>query len=210
MVITHHGADFFKVSFGDTTLAFSPIGKDSKLKPTRFGADIACISLEHPDCNGADQLSHGDHEPLVIRGPGEYEARNIIIKGYPTTSTYGGTELINTAYLVTMDKMLLLYLGATNSKELPHELKEALDKIDILFIPIGDQGVLGAADAYELAVSVEPKVIIPMHYGDIGKKDALATFLKEEGETDNHKPVDKLTVKTRDLDGMQNQIVVFT
>ena len=210
MVITHHGADFFKVSFGDTTLAFNPISKASKLKQTHFGADIACISLMHPDMNGAEQLVHGDREPLVINGPGEYEVRDILIKGYATTSSYGGSELINTAYLVTMEKMLLLYLGATNTKDLPHELKEALDKIDILFVPIGDDGVLNPAAAYELAVSIEPKLIIPMHYGEVGKKDSLATFLKEEGGEDNHAPIDKLTVRGRDLDGKQNEIVVFS
>jgi len=52
MIITHHGGEFFKVSFGDTTLAFNPISKNSKLKQTRFGADIAFITSEHPDFTG--------------------------------------------------------------------------------------------------------------------------------------------------------------
>jgi len=209
MVITYHGADFFKVSFGDTTLAFNPISSASKLKQTRFGADIACVSLEHPDLNGVEQLSHGERTPLVIRGPGEYEVRDVIIKGYPTQSAYGGEELINTVYLVTMEKMMLLNLGTTNTKELPNDLKEALDNIDILFVPIGGDGVLSPTEAYELAVSIEPKIIIPTHYGQVGKKEALETFLKEEGGGADTKPVDKLTVRARDLDGKQNEIVLF-
>jgi hypothetical protein len=209
MIITHHGADFFKVAFGDTTIAFSPIAKDSKLKQVRFGADIALVSLDHPDLNGTDQVAHGDRAPLVISGPGEYEANDILIKGYPTTSTYGGVERINTAYLVTMEKMLMLYLGATNTKNLPQELKEALDMIDILFVPIGGDGVLEPAEAYEFAVSIEPKVVIPMHYGTVGIKGALEAFLKEEGSGEKHSPVDKYTVKPRDLEGKQNEVVVF-
>jgi len=209
MVITHHGGDFFKVSFGDTTLAFNPISKDSKLKATRFGADVALVSLEHPDMNGVDQLSHGDKEPFVIRGPGEYEVRDIIIKGYPTTSTYGGEERINTAYLVSIDKMLILFLGATNTKELPSELKEALENVDILFVPIGGEGVLEASKAYELMVSIEPRLVIPIHHGDVGEKDALKTFMKEEGTNGSSKPVDKLTVKAKDLEIKQNEVVVL-
>jgi len=211
MIITHHGAEFFKVSFGDTTLAFNPIAKNSKLKQTRFGADIALITLEHPDMNGYDQLSYGEKEPFVVRGPGEYEVKDVLIKGYATKSQYGGVELINTAYLVTFEKMFLLFLGATNTKELPKELKEALDSIDVLFVPIGGEGVLDAKKAYELAVDVSPHLIVPMHYDGVGEKGALVKFLKEEGTSaEQCEKVSKLTVKSKDLEEKQNEIVVFT
>jgi hypothetical protein len=210
MIITHHGAEFFKVSFGDVTLAFNPVSKDSSLKQTRFGADIALISLEHPDMNGVEQVVHGGKAPLEIRGPGEYEKNDILIKGYPTVSLYGGVERINTVYLVTLEKMNLLFLGALSNKVLPTELKEALDKIDVLFMPIGGDGVLEPDDAYAFAVSIEPKIVIPMHYGTIGTKDALEVFLKEESITETQAPkVDKLTIKSRDIDGKQNEIVIF-
>jgi hypothetical protein len=209
MIITHLGGESFKVSFGDTTLAFNPISKESKLKSTRYGADIALITLEDNDCNGADQASHSDREPLVIRNPGEYEVRDVLIKGFPTVSMYGGVERINTVYLVTLEKMLILFLGALGTRELPKELKETLDNIDILFVPIGGDGVLTPEDAHKLAVSIEPKVVIPMHYGDIGGKDALKAFLKADGTTESIRPLDKFTVKARDLEGKQNEIVVL-
>ncbi len=210
MIITHHGAEFFKVSFGDITLAFNPISKESTLKQTRFGADIALVSLEHPDMSGVEQVTFGGKEPLVIRGPGEYEKNDILIKGYTTTSHYGGVELINTAYLVTLEKMNLLFLGALSNKTLPTDLKETLDKIDILFIPIGGEGVLEPDEAHAFAVSIEPKLVIPMHYGAVGNKNAVDIFLKEEGLTLKEvQTTDKLTVKSRDLEGKQNEIVLF-
>jgi len=211
MIITHHGAEFFKVSFGDTTLAFNPISKTSKLKETRFGADIALISLEHPDMNGAEQMSLGDKEPYVIRGPGEYEIKDVLIKGYPTKSMYGGEELINTTYLVTFEKMFLLFLGATNTRDLPKELKEALDNIDILFVPVGGDGVLDAKKAYELSVSIAPHVTIPMHFDGVGEKDALVKFMKEDGSgAEKQKPIAKYTVKVKDIADKQNEIVVLS
>ena len=161
MIITYHGAESLKVSFGDTTLAFNPISKDSSLKQTKFGADICLISLEHPDTNGVEQVTYNGKEPLVIRGPGEYEKNDVLVKGYPTVSQYGGNERINTAYLVMLEKMHLLYLGAISTRILPTELKEALDSVDIVFIPIGGEGVLEPDDAYAFAVSMEPKIIIP-------------------------------------------------
>ncbi len=211
MIITHHGAEFFKVSFGDITLAFNPISKKSKLPQTRFGADVALVSLNHPDMNGVEQVTNGGKIPFAVYGPGEYEVSDVLIKGYQTKSNYGGEEKINTAYLVRLEKMLILFLGAIDTNELPKELKEVLDKIDILFVPIGGDGVLEPKKAYDLTVSIAPKIVIPMHYNKIGEKDSLKTFLKEDGVSkESQKPVDKLTLKNKDLEGKQNEIVVFS
>lgn len=209
MIITYHGAGFVRVSFGDTVLAFSPISKDSKLKPTRFGADIALVSLEHPDTNGVDQVMHGEKQPFVVRGPGEYEVKDVLIKGYQTKTSYAGTDRINTVYLVSLEGMLLLYLGALGTKELPAELREQLDDIDILFVPIGGTGVLVPDDAHEFAVSIEPKIVIPIHYGGEGSKDALTQFLKEDAK-EKVEPLDKLTIKRKDLEGRQNDVIVLS
>ena len=74
-------------------------------------------------------------------------------------------------------------------------------------MPIVGECVLEPAKAYKLAVSLEPKLIIPMHYGDIGMKDALKAFLKEAGE--NPSPVAKLTLKKKDLEGKEADVVVL-
>ncbi len=208
MVITYHGAEFFKVSFGDTILAFNPISKESKLKQSRFGAHIALVSLDHPDFNGITQVTHGERAPFVVMGPGEYEVGGVLIRGYPTVSRYGGVERINTAYLVTMEGMLLLFLGAIATKELPADLRQRLDDLDIVFVPIGGEGVLEPDEAHELAVTLEPHVVIPMHFSEVGQKSALEKFLKEEGATVREKE-EKLTVKRKDLEGKQNEIVVL-
>jgi len=203
MIITYYGAQFFKVQFGDITLAFNPISKDSKLKPSRFGADIVFVSAHHQDFNGIDQVTHGDKKPFAVSGPGEYEVRGVFIKGLPSVSNYGGKDLINTIYTVSLENMNICFLGALNSPELKNETVEALDEVDILFVPIGGDGVLDPAKAYKLAVSLEPKIIIPMHYDDA----KLKAFLKEAGE--NPKPESKLTLKKKDLDGKEGDIFVL-
>jgi L-ascorbate metabolism protein UlaG (beta-lactamase superfamily) len=210
MVITYHGGEFFKASFADTTIAINPISKESKLNSAKFGADIAIVSLNDKDFNGVEQVTHGDKEPFVISGPGEYEIKKVFIKGFQSVSGYGGSERINTVYSIALEGINLVFLGALNSKKLDADVKEAFGNIDILFVPIGGNGVLNTVDAHALAVELESKIIIPMHYGEIedGKNKALAEFLKEDGG-ENGKPIDKLTIKKKDLDGKEGEIVVL-
>jgi L-ascorbate metabolism protein UlaG (beta-lactamase superfamily) len=212
MIITFLGGESFKVSFGDTTLAFNPISKDSKLATAKFGADIVLSSLNHPDMNGIDQVSFGDKKAFAITSPGEYEVKGVFIKGFGSESHYDGAKAsnekrINIIYSVSLEGMNICYLGALDQTELPKEADEGLDGVDILFVPIGGNGVLDSAKAYKLAVSLEPKLIIPMHYGDIGGKDALKAFLKEAGE--NPKATTKLTLKKKDLEGKDAEVAVL-
>jgi L-ascorbate metabolism protein UlaG (beta-lactamase superfamily) len=209
MIITYQGVEFFKVQFGDTTIAFNPISKDSKFKPTRFFADIALVCLNHPDMNGVENLSYNGKDPFVISGPGEYEVKGIFIKGFASKSLYGGKERINTVYSVTLENMNICFLGALSEINLSSKVKEELGDVDILFVPIGDEDVLDAVKAEKLAVEIEPKIIIPMHFGNIGAKDALKKYLKEAGE-ESVKPIDKLTIKKKDLEGKAGETVVLS
>src|SRR3954462_5240000 len=118
MIITYHGVDFFKVSFGDTTIAINPISKDSDIKGARFGSDITLVSLNSPEHSGADTTSRGDKESFLINGPGEYEVSGVFIKGIPSKSKHGSEEHINTIYKVSLEGINLCFLGALSEKEL--------------------------------------------------------------------------------------------
>jgi hypothetical protein len=209
MIITYLGVDFFKVQFGNTTIALNPISKDSKFKSTRFMADIALVSLNHPDMNGTENLSYNGNDPIVISGPGEYEVKEVFIKGFASKSEYGDKERINTIYSVSLEGMNLCFLGAISDINLSAEVKESLGDVDILFLPIGGEGVIDSAKAEKLSVEIEPKIIIPMHYGEVGAKDALKKYLKEAGE-ENVKPIDKLTIKRKDLEGKEGETIVLS
>lgn len=208
MIVTFGGAEFVKITHGDLTVAINPISKESKLKSASFGADLCLITTNHPDMNGADTVARGDKKPFVIKGPGEYEFREMFIEGFLSKTNYGGKERINTIYAMEIDKMNIVFLGAHGEADVSNEVKEELGDIDILFVPIGGEGVLDPQEAYKLAVKREPKVIIPIHFGSIGEKDALKKFL-EEGGAEDTKSVDKLTVKSKDLIGKQGEIIVL-
>ena len=201
MIITYHGLESFKISQGDVTLALNPISKDSKSKSTRFGADITLITTNLPDFNGRDQTSRGDKESFVIDGPGEYEIKDIFIKGFLSE---GLENKINTIYLILFEGMNLCFLGALSNLQLSVETLEAIEDVDILFVPAGGAGTLDPASAYKLAVSLEPGVIIPMHYTET----SLEQFIKEGGET-KVESLDKFVVKKKDIEGKEGEIVVL-
>lgn len=205
MVITHHGGQCFKVSFGDTTLAFDPISKQSKLSPVKFGADVAFVSLNHPDFNGVESVTHGAKQPFVVDGPGEYEIGDVKARGYGIKTTYDGTEHFNTMYYVTLEGMNLLFLGALGTEEIDASVLGGFSDIDILFIPIGGGDVLDVSAASKLATKLEAHVIIPMHYD----ATSLSAFQKEEGGQ-NGKPQEKLTVRKKDVLMMESDVIVLS
>ena len=208
MIITYQGLEFVKIQQGDLTIAVNPISKNSKFKGARFGADIAMCSLNNDDMNGVDMVAHGERNPFAIIGPGEYEVGGIFVKGFASPSHYGGEEKINTIYSFSVDGINICFLGAHDGADLSTEVKEAIDGVDVLFVPIGGDGVLNAVEAAKIAVKMEPKIVIPIHYGEVGDKQALKTFLKE-CDADSVKGVDKLTLKKKDLEGKDGDVVVL-
>lgn len=207
MIVTYHGNQQFKFQLGDMVIAVNPISKDSHLKGAKFGADICLISVNHEDFNGADQVGFGEKQPFVVNGPGEYEIKGVFIKGFPSKSNYDGEERNNTIYTFNLDSLNVCFLGGLSDLDISAEAKQALEELDLLFVPIGGNGVLNAQDAYKLAVKLEPKAIIPMGF-DVGDKDALKTFIKEGGE--DVKPIDKLTIKKKDLEGKETDIIILS
>ncbi|MDB5194783.1 MAG: hypothetical protein JWN50_797 [Parcubacteria group bacterium] len=185
MIISFQGGESFKISQGDLSIAVNPQKKTS--------ADIALLSMHG---SGAK-----DGGAFVITGPGEYEARDVGVKGFLSEGAEGK---INTIYMISFEGMNLCFLGALSNPALPPETMENLEDIDILFAPVGGEGVLDAAAAYKLAVSLEPSVIIPMHY----TPDTLKKFLKEAGE-EGVEALDKLVVKKKDLESREGDIVIL-
>ena len=207
MIITYLGKQFFKIGQGSLTVAFNPISKDSKYsdKVSRFGSDIALSTINHPDYNGFDMVSHGDTIPFEINGPGDYEIKDIFIKGIMTNTEIDGKKYINTIYSLSIENISLCFLGAISDEKLNSIIRGQIESPDILFIPIGNNDLLGPAEAYKLAVTLEPKIIIPMDYDE----KTLKMFLKEAGQ-EKIIPVEKLTIKAKELAGREGEIVVLS
>lgn len=204
MIITYLGKEFFKIQQGDLVVAVNPIGKDSKEKNSRFGAQIALSTMNHPDFNGFENVTHGDTVPFAISGPGDYEIQGIFLKGIMTESDYAGEKHINTIYTFSIDNISICFLGALTEGKLASSVVEQIDSPDIVFISIGGSGTIDPAQAYKLAVSLDAKIIIPMEFDD----KLLKAFLKEGGQ-ETTKTIEKLTIKAKELLDKEGEIVVL-
>ncbi len=194
MIISYQGVESFKITQGDLSLSINPLN-------SRVNSDITLIS---------SSAFAGEGKGFIISGPGEYEVKGVGVKGFLSETAFSGKK-INTIYQISFEGMNLAFLGALSNSQLSPEAFESLEDIDILFVPVGGDitkngasEILDPASAYKLAVSLEPALIIPMHY-DV---KTLKQFLKEGGEEDI-KPIDKLVVKKKDLEGKEGDIVVL-
>lgn len=207
MIITYLGKQFFKISQGDLVIAFNPISKDSKsgVAPSRFGSAIALSTTNHPDYNGFDMVAHGETIPFTIKSPGDYEVKDIFIKGILTETSIDNKKYINTIYSLAIEGISICFLGCVSEGKLSADVRGQIESPDILFVPIGHKDLLTPAEAYKLAVSLEPKIIIPMEYDS----PTLKAFLKEGGQ-DKVVGIEKLTIKAKELIGREGDIVVLS
>ena len=206
MIVQKLGGFCFKLSAGPVTVAINPPAPKSKYKVNKFGSDIVLVSGRHSDFEGVETATHGEKEPFLAIGPGDYEVGDVTISGFATPTEYEGPlmEYGNTAYLIDMDGIRVLALGALSTPKLPAELREEIDNIGILLLPIGE-GALSPKDAHELVVAMEPHIVIP--YGMHGDADVSA-YLKVSGE----KGVDigeKLTVRAKEVLEKDGEVVLL-
>ncbi len=207
MIITYYGDQFVKISQGDTVVAINPPSKESGRTPSRFGSGLALSTTNHPLYNGFDTVTYGENTPFMIAGPGEYEHSGIMVRGKGTTTDIDGKEYQSAIYTLTLEDISIGFLGPIAKAPSASEL-DTVGNLDILFVPIGGEGVLEPAAAYKLAVSLAPKIIIPMDYGKGRIKDALKVFLKEAAE-ENVAPLEKLTIRKKEIDQKDGDVIVL-
>ncbi len=207
MIIQRAGGFGFKLSSGPVTVAVNPPSQRSKKhKVSKFGADVVIISVPHPDWNGAETATHGEKEPFVIQGPGSYEVGEVTVNGYATPASYDDviSDVGNTMYVIEMDGIRVLALGALSTSKLPADVRSELDGIGIVLVPVGG-GTLDPKTAHELVTNIEPHAVIPYAVDD---DKAIAAFLKAAGET-GKSSTDKFTVRPRELAGMDGDVVLL-
>ena len=207
MIITYYGNQFFKIAQGDTVVAINPPSKDSGVNSTKFGSVLALSTTAHPLYNGFENVTHGENVPFMISGPGEYEVAGILVKGKGTTTHIDGKEYNTAVYSLVLEDIKIGFLGPIEKPLLAAEY-EVLSGTDILFIPIGGEGVLTPAEANKVANAIEPKIIIPMDYSNGRMKDAMKIFLKETSEG-NVEPIEKLTIRRKEIESKEGDVIVL-
>jgi L-ascorbate metabolism protein UlaG (beta-lactamase superfamily) len=205
--LTWLGHACFRLRGRDVTVLTDPPDPKSGHTIAKTPADIVTMSHDH---EGHASLRSVGGEPVVLRGPGEYEVREALITGLASfhDEERGAARGRNTVFVVRLDGVAVCHLGdlghAMDEKEL-----ETLGDVDVLRVPFTGPDVnLTAAKAADVVHQFEPKVVVPMSFESAGKKsDVYSRFLQEMGVREVA-PVPKLSV-TRSTLPSETQVVVL-
>lgn len=211
MIINWLSHSFFKIETQNKIIAVDPFYENNiGVKPSRFKADILLSSHDHEGHNNID-LIMGD--PFVLKTPGEIEINGIFIKGIETfhDNNNGSNSGKNTIFIIDSENIRLVHLGDYGEKKIKDDLLEKLGNVDILLIPIsGKYRTQAIEESIGIIRQIEPRIIIPMHYGNKQEKDGLEKFVKEIGITPEK--LDKLSIKRNNIsddEDAQMQLIVL-
>ena len=179
MEITWLGHSCFRLRSSDLVVITDPF-------PDSIGLSLGehralAVTVSHEDENHSHWRGVAG-DPKVLNGPGEYELSGIYITGIMTPRAEGDPPgFRNTAYLLEMENLRLCHLGDVRSALSTCQVEE-LTPVDVLFLPVGGTCTVEVPQSIEIVQSLEPRVVIPMHYSVPRLRvplGGLEPFLKE-------------------------------
>lgn len=209
MTIQWFGHSCFRLEGKDVLVLIDPFSKDIGLKPPKIKDNILLLTHSHYDhANTRD----APPETRIIKGPGEYEASGVYIKGIQSFhDSSGGSERgLNTIYVVQMDEVTVCHMGDFGQAKLEEHQLEEIGDVDILMLPVGGAYTIDGKQAVEIVGQIEPKIVIPMHYKITGLSLDISgpdKFLKEIGLIPEK--VDKFKITKKLLPAEEMKLVVF-
>lgn len=153
-------------------------------------------------------LSGIQGEFRIINTPGEYSISGFTLHAIGWENTSGIEQNLQ---LWNIEDVSILHVGALTRDLGDKELQE-LERmgIDVLLLPVGGGTSLNAAQAMKLVTTIEPRMIVPIHYklpNLTEKLDSVEVFTKELGITS--KPEAKLVLKAKNLPQEEMQTVIL-
>ena len=215
MQIIWHGQSCFQIvarreKNNQVSIVIDPFSEEVGLRVPKLEADILLITHGHYDHNNIKAVSGG---PFLISGPGEYEVKEVYIRGIHSwhDEKQGSPKSENTIYTIEAEDLKLCHLGDLGQKELTADQLEKIGEIDILMIPVGGIHTISSREAPGIMAQIEPKIIIPMHYQVPKLKiklDGLDKFLKTMG-IKSIESLNKLSIKKKELSEEEIKIIVL-
>jgi L-ascorbate metabolism protein UlaG (beta-lactamase superfamily) len=207
MEITWYGQTCIRLRGRDAVVVADAY--QSVVGPTGRGitADIATYS--HPDdaplpkakgrrTPGGTTLLPASLEPaFTVDGPGEYEARHVLVTGVRTfrDDAKGEQRGRGTAFVIELDGMHTVHLGDVGHLLTEDELGD-IGSVDIACVPVG--GSLNATRTAELIAQLDPKIVVamPICPDDADCAEALAKFFHEMGGDPTAQPKLSVSIST--------------
>ncbi|MFA7244036.1 MAG: MBL fold metallo-hydrolase [Patescibacteria group bacterium] len=128
-----------------------------------------------------------------ISGPGEYERKGVFVQAIKPNGD-------GCVFVLHAEAMAICYGGRLKAMISDEAIKEIGD-IDILILPLGEDGTLDMKDASALIAKIDPRTVIPMLYSDISE------FKKTEGIVEED--IDTLKIKKLDLPDEERKFFIL-
>ncbi|RKX43876.1 MAG: MBL fold metallo-hydrolase [Thermotogae bacterium] len=170
-------------------------------------ADIVTESHQHFDHN-----AHGyvKGNPQIVSTPGHHKFERVEIVGYETyhDDAQGKHRGKNIVFRMVVDGVSVVHMGDIG--EVIDGVSEKLKPVDVLMIPVGGHFTVDAREAKEIVDTIEPRIVIPMHYktehlkfvGIAPVEEFLALF-------DEHEIAENPFTVPSDLEDYAKKLVVF-
>lgn len=193
MEIEYKGGNCVVISHKKEEIVTDPALSQIGLKDQGAKASVQLLTQERFAAPASD-------ETIVVDGPGEYEVHNCSIAGIAANAhlTPEGKRTA-TIYRLSLEDITIAVLGHVAAK-LDDDQLEAIGMVDVLILPVGGYGyTLEPKQAVDLVRTIEPKIVVPVHYAEDGviyevPQAPLEEFLKELGTT-AEEPTAKLKLK---------------
>ncbi len=198
MEITWLGHSCIKIQSRGITLITDPYPASIGISMGKPNANIVTVSNEDTNHSYVNGITGN---PKVLSGPGEYEIENYYISGLGTDRyEFEGDTRINTVFSYRVEGITLCHLGDIGKPLLPRDI-ERLRQSDILFVPVGGGCVAESSQIAQMARTISPRLVIPLHYQMDKIKvelSPLEDFLKAF-EVNDPTPQNKLTATATNL-----------
>ena len=192
MELTWYGRTCVRLRGRDAVVVTDPY--QAVVGPTGRGLTGDIVTFSHPDDtplprpkgrlsrDGRTHLPASLEDALVLDGPGEYEARHVLLTGVRTyrDDAEGARNGRQTAFAIELDGVHTIHLGDIGHLLTEEKLAD-IGAIDVACVPVG--GTLAATRAAELLAQLDPRIVVPMPVCDdeAACEEAVARFFHEMG-----------------------------
>jgi len=162
MKLEYFGHSMWKIIANGFSVVLDPFDNIGYPMPSNLLAEYVIISHEHHDHNNV-ALVKGN--PQVIRNSGLHRLPDFSVELIPVfhDNEAGAKRGKNHLIKLEIEDLTLIHCGDLG--HLPSsDILEKIDKPDVLMIPVGEIYTLEMNDAWKFIKSIQPKLILPMHY----------------------------------------------
>jgi L-ascorbate metabolism protein UlaG (beta-lactamase superfamily) len=158
----------------------------------RVEADVVLVSHPHFDHDALDRVLGS---PEVLRKSDTFAGDDFMIEAVPGKHAREFGRLfnhLNLIFIIRVAGINFCHLG-DNSTSIPVSVQRKIGKVDVLFISIDDSHHLLTYEEVDVAIeSINPKIVIPMHYLIPGLTSPNSTLRTPDTWIKNQKRVTRI------------------